>query len=223
MAGGKVVIVKPKKKASVPPPVKAYVNKQISKNTENKFIYERMTVGFNSVSTAWSERQMNAITEGDDNMNRSGRQIKILSIEIRGVIATGTAESLADDPYNYMRVILGLYNGGAPTPLTSATLDIRDPCRVEQGTRGYMIKKYIDRYIPLEVTSTEKGDGDGYTPQLKVFKYYKRFKKGIYVSFGDNTVNYPNKMFILSMASDSTAVPNPGFITGYWLLTFEDA
>lgn len=204
--------------------VKQYVQRAIGANVENKQVTVSMNATFSAITTTWTEADLCNITQGVTGPARIGRKVKLCSLEINCVIAEGAAEILTDDPYNVVRCMVALWSGAAgTTPLATAGTTINAPIRKNLGTRNYLIKKYLDKYIGLQVTSTEKGGGDGYTPQLKNIKYYKKFKKPILITWGDDTTTYPDKRLMISMISDSSAVTNPGIIAGYAVMTYEDA
>lgn len=192
--------------------------KAIHKNIENKFYWEALTSQFNSIGSAsWIERDLVGVTQSV--AERIGREINVRSIEINGILASGANETAVDDPYNVVRVVLLL--GDQATVLQTASKTINDVIRVA-NTYG-MRKKYLDKVIPLTITSTEKGAGDGYTAGLRKFKYYKKFKKPMKIMFASATWNSNDIHIVLSMKSDSGAIVNPGFIQGYWCMTYEDA
>lgn len=223
MPAGKIVRV-----TKTTPQKKAYVTKQqmykaIHKNIENKMNYDRMVGNFGSVGSTWLEQTTSAVAQGTGNNQRIGNQIRIRSIEINGVIAQGSQEFATDDPWNTMRIVLALWAGGTvSTPLGTAAFDMNTPLRRTNCPQGLM-KKYYDKYVPLTVVSTEKGGGDGYAPGLRKFKFFKIFKKGLLIDFGDATTTRPDKRLIISMISDSFVVTNPGFLQGFWAVSYEDA
>lgn len=204
--------------------IKKYVTKAIDRTIEDKRIAYSLPSVMNSVSNTWTELDLcTAIAEGVTLGDRVGRSIRIKSIRIRGVLANGSTGTLTDDPYNVMRVILGRFQTTVATPLATASATINSVLRRTDNTRNYLRQLYMDKYIPLEVTSTEKGSGDGYTPQLKLFNYYKSFKPALKIEWGDDSVTYPNSRLMFSAISDSTAVVNPGFIAGNLEVLYEDA
>lgn len=211
-------------KKYVPKPIKKFVYKALAKHTEDKFTSSNLAY-LNSIGSAWIEAVQGNPSQGIDKNTRIGNMIKIKSWYLNGVLAAGANGNLADDPYNVVRVVLGVYSGVATsTPLQTAGLTIDSVIRTDwQNARGTLIKKIFDRYIPLTVTGTEKGGGDGYTPDLKRVKLYHKFKKPLTIQWNDNSNNYPNQKLILSVISDSLAVTSPGFVAGYQVCNFEDA
>lgn len=204
--------------------LKSMVVRQIDRNVENKQITVSLNATYGAITSNWTESDLTNVAEGVTGNGRIGRKLKLRSIEVKGVMATGDSESLADDPYNVVRIVIGLWSGSAgATPLGTALTTINAPIRKNLGTRNFLIRKYYDKYIPLSVTSTEKGGGDGYTPQTKLISYFKRFKRPILITYGDDTVTYPDKRFIFAAISDSSGVPSPGFIAGYIVVSYEDA
>ena len=63
-----------------------------------------------------------------------------------------------------------------------------------------------------------KGAGDGYAPSARVVSFKRHLRK---IPIVYSTISASDKFF-LSMISDSAAVPNPGFVTGYCMITWKD-
>jgi len=165
----------------------------------------------------------NTVSSGQQ---RGGREIRVKKVRFNGNLVGGASENLLDDPYNVVRIIVGVYNDTAIAPMTSAGATINTD--VFKGCYGnldsYLVKKLYDKYIPLQVTGNEKGGGDGYTPSVKNIRFTKVFKKGLLVKYpNDANQANPSRRLIVSMISDSGAVSNPGFATGYLTMEFEDA
>lgn len=198
------------------------VTRLVSRITpEKKCIVNPLDATFSSVANAWIELDVaGGITQGTNFGQRDGRRIMLRSIEIKGVIIQGSAESAVDDAWNCLRMVLGVYTGQTATPLTTAAATINTPITRELYTRNFLKKKLIDKYFALPVMSTEKGQGDGYAPGLRSYKYFK--KLNMLVDYGDDTATYPSIRLILSMVSDSIAVVNPGWTYGYILTKFSD-
>lgn len=207
---------------------KKYVTKKqlyraIHSNIENKIISDRLVTNFSSVSNTWSELPIMLVAQGTGNNQRIGNQIRLKSIELNGVIAQGSSASPADDIYNVMRIVIAAWSGSTvTTPLQSAAVGLDAVIRRTNAPQG-LLKKYHDKYIPLTVASTTDNAGNGYCPNLRKFKYFKVFKKPLLIDFGAATTLTPDKRVIVSMLSDSFGIPNPGFITGYWAVSYEDA
>lgn len=203
---------------------KGYVEKLIHRNIEDKHVSYSLVTHAGTITDTWIELNISDIAQGYTGITRVGRKINLTALEIKGVIGSGSDELATDDPYNVVRMMVALwYGGGGTTPLGTAGVTLNQPVTKDQNSRNFLMRKYVDKYIPLEVTSTEKGAGDGYTPQLKTVRYYKRFKKPIGIQFGDDNAIYPDKRLMISFLSDSTAATSPGFVAGYWMLHFEDA
>lgn len=224
---GKISIVKaPSRRYTtkkVTKSVKNYVDRKLDAMVEDKRISTDLEVVFGSIGSTWKERTLFQVSQGVHSYERVGNRIRVKSIEIKGVVSQSSAESALDEPFNVLRIVLGHYRGSVLTPLTSGGATLNTPITKHENTGETLIKKYMDKYIPLTVVSTEKGGGDGYTPSLRQVKYYKRFKKGKIIEFVDSTIGTYNGMMVLSMISDSNAIPHVGFVAGYILVTFEDA
>jgi len=209
-------------------PIRSYVRRVVASNIENKRCVTDLSTSYSSISGAWNESNLIRVAQGSDVYARTGRRINVRSIEIKGVLCQGTSGSAADDPYNVVRVILGLYTGPHDVgPLfASSTLTVDSPVSPwnvggSSTANQRMIRKYWDRYFSF--SSPSPRNDSGYVPATIPFRYFKRFVKPMFIQFGDGSANSADKWFWLSMVSDSVAIPNPGVISGYCVLTFEDA
>lgn len=175
----------------------------------------------NASGTAWTELSLAQIAQGDTSITRTGKAIRIKSLEIKGVLASGASETVADDPWNVVRIIIATWRSASSVPCAAASLTLHEPLNIQQQQN--LSKKYYDQYITLPITSSEKGGGDGYAAGIKHFRYYKRWRNGLPIYFADETTAAPSKLLVISCTSDSGAVPHPGFVAGYIKLLFEDA
>jgi len=189
---------------------------------ESKIINRSLSTYFPSISTTWSELDITNIGQGTTVQTRIGSQVHITTIRITGVIAQGSSQTALDDPYNVVRIVVGLYTaGGLPsTPLLTAGATLNSPICSQSNTNGRLVRKFLDVYVPLHVVCVERDGGDGYVPSLKKFDYSVRvsFRQ----TYGTDAATYPNHTVILSMISDSSAVPGPGFVAGRVETRFTD-
>lgn len=212
----------------VPRPVRSYVRRAIAANIENKRAGYDLSVVFNSVGATWVELNLTRIVQGSDLFSRIGRRVNVRSIEIKGALAQGAAGGAFDDPYNVMRIILGLWTGLASAnsaPLGTSNLNINSPISPWNAAGSVatyrMQRKYLDRYITF--SSPSRADDTTLVPATRTFRYFKLFKRPMFIQYSDDTGESADRFFTISMISDSGALPNPGFISGYVVLTYEDA
>lgn len=203
--------------------VKKIVRREIDKATEDKQISQVLHTNFGSIGTAWSEQNLSTIPQGDGQSQRLGNRIKIKSIEIKGTLWQGSNNTVADDYYNTVRIMLATWNNKQDTPCVTSGLTIDDPINRIYNGKGYLRHKYLDKMIPLTVASDIDGAGAKFVPSGRLVKYYKKFKKPLFVQWTDDTNDYPNQSLVLSMVSDSSAVTHPGFEIGYVAIKYEDA
>lgn len=210
------------RKKGVTKSVKRYVAKAIDRSTENKQVYQTLASNWGSVGNSWIEVNLCNPAQGLTETTRIGRKIRIKSINLRGIMVGGQTNTVADDKYNVVRIIIGLYTYGpsGSNVLNTAGATISQPITKNWNTKGMLIKKFYDKYITLPVAGL---DSTGYVGLPKQWKYFKRLGKGILVNYADDSSSYPNKAIVMSVISDSTAVANPGFISGYGLISYEDA
>lgn len=206
--------------------VRAIVKKEIDKSTEDKTWTLTLPSRFSSISSAWTEFSCFQPEQGLNVDDRVGNRIRLKSILLKGVIAQGSSQIITDDAYNVVRIVIAIWKGQAGiTPLGTAGTTINQPVdHISLATQGAGLEKVLyDQFVTLQVTGTEKGEGDGYTPQLKKWMFYHKWTKWNNINFGDNSVTYPDRRVVISMISDSAGSPNPGFIVGYMVFKWEDA
>lgn len=201
--------------------VKALVKNQLTALSETKMRNaSSLSTDFHSISNEWINIPLTNIALGTDFFQRIGAKISLKSIEFRGVLVGGANESAFDDPYNVIRIVLSRWDGETITPFSTLSgHSIHSPInRTIVGCPG-MKSKYYDKYIAMNVSSPEKGAGDGYAASARVISFKKSFKKGIPIVYSPTSAS---DKFFLSLISDSQAVPNPGFVTGYCMVTWKD-
>jgi len=201
--------------------ITAIVRRQLDRAIEDKISYHSFED--ENVTQVWTEYNVCTPALGADSGQRIGRRIRIKSLEIRIAVIQGSNELLTDDAFNLVRFIVALYNSKVNTPLATNGVTMSTPLlRTTTVGGSCLIKKYLDQYFTLNVSSTEQGDGDGYTPQIKLFKYYKKFKN-LYIDYGSgNNIDF-DKQLHFSFLSDSIAATHPYIYKGWWVCRYEDA
>lgn len=202
--------------------IKQIVRKELDKSIEDKIQYSNLG-NFVSVGNAWIENSLTDIAQGTELWNRIGRSIRLRSLEIRGALAQGSTETAADDAWNVIRIVVGLYSNKSITPLASGGATLNTPITPKLCSNGQLLRKFMDKYVALNVTCNEQGAGDGYTPQVRTFKYFKKFKKPILINYNGANLGDANKHLQIGMLSDSALAVHPGFVCGFWKLCYEDA
>jgi len=186
---------------------------------EIKMVTRTLSSIFPSVGTAWVENDIGNIGQGVTVFTRIGRRATLLYCEISGVLCQGDIGTTLDDPYNTVRVVIGLYKSAVPVPLNTAGAVINSPITKELSTNGLLIYKYIDRYIPMSAKCL--GATAGYVPSTVSLNF--RFRIGQTVIYGADNANFADKVLVMSVISDSTVAPSPGFIAGYLRVGFRDS
>lgn len=201
--------------------VKALVKNQLTALSETKMRNASLlSTNFSTIGNEWINIPLTNIALGTEYYQRIGAKILLKSIEFKGVLVGGANESAFDDPYNVIRIVLSRWDGETITPF-STTLGhtIHIPINRTIASCPGMKSKYYDKYIAMNVSSPEKGAGDGYAASARVISFKKVFNKGIPIVYNASSAS---EKFFLSMISDSAAVPNPGFVTGYCMITWKD-
>lgn len=196
------------------------VKKQINKEQDWHFYQDTLPSVMGSISNTWTEVDIcPLITEGDDVTNRTGREIKIGSILVEGTYTAGAQMNVADDAFNTMRFVCALWKGATgSTPLQSGGVSINTAI-LKKSVSGNILEKVIrDEYLACNTTG--QGRSNGYVPQVHKFKFYKRFKNPIKVCYSSSAGTYPDRKLMIACISDSTAVVNPGFVAGRYIIKF---
>lgn len=147
---------------------------------------------------------------------RIGRKIRIKRIFFRGQFLGAQTNSVADDPYNTMRVVL--FRGLPATTLTgSLTVNNAIDRRFFPG----LLEVLYDRTVTLNVHAK---DSTGYIAVAKDWEF--ALDCDIPIEYGSAAAAAPvNQEIVLQMVSDSAAVVNPGFSASstYGLIYIDDA
>jgi len=200
--------------------VAAAVSRALSKNIEHKLIWGELATTYGSVSTAWTESTIGNMPTGNTIATRVGRTVLIHSVYLKGVLHGAQSNLALDDSHNIVRLVLAVYQG-APglANLTTGGASTSTPISTKYYSRQ-METKIWDHYYTLDSPGR---DSTGYLTQQKVVNLYHKFKTPLRVDYSDDTINTSNRSLGLSMISDSSAVPNPGFVQGYWTVNYTDA
>lgn len=180
----------------------------VARNTESKQYYTDLAGSFNLLSTTPSEVDTCHPVQGTGLQGRIGRQIKIKSIDIKAVF-NGV------DATQVFRLVLASCNGTTTTPFNTTFAATTINAVIRYNTmRNLLKRKFLDKFITMDVT---------HETAIKQFRYYKRFKKPIVMTWGDDADAYPNQRLILMCVSDSGSVSHPYVSQGWCVVTYEDA
>jgi len=174
---------------------------------ELKYYGYDMTGGaFPSVSTTVSTVALGALVAAGSGVNqRIGSTIIPKAIRVLGTIVGGQSNSVSDDNRNVVRLslILGVV-GTAPSGYTCNT--ILDP----RFTTG-VVRVLWDRVLVLQSPGK---DSTGYMPSSKEVRVRVPIRVGplLYSGTAANTIKGQELYFCV--VSDSSAIPNPGFVNG---------
>lgn len=180
----------------------------VARNVESKQYYTDLAGSFNILNTTPAEVDTCHPVQGTGLQGRIGRQIKIKSIEIKAVFVGADATQV-------FRLVLASCNGTTTTPFNTTYGVTTINALIKYNTmRNLLRKKYLDRFITMDTV---------HETFIKQFRYYKRFKKPILMTWGDDADAYPNQRLILMCTSDSGAPAHPFVSQGWCCVTYEDA
>lgn len=168
---------------------------------------------FSSVSVTPAEQALGQMAQGASSVTRVGRKIAIHSFVFRGTLVAGvTGLATTDDGYNRFRIVLGLYDGDFTLPLNTLGVAVDTPFNKTLYGTDHLLKKYWDKHVILNTHADL--DGTGALPYPRIIHKVIKFKRPIIITTRDDTSFTPDKHLYLSMVSDSSALPNPGFLSG---------
>lgn len=172
-----------------------------------KFYLGGLPASFTAIGNTWAEFEpLQAIAAGDDAQNRHGRQIYVDRLEIRGTLVGAQSNSIGDDAYNTVRIVVATYKGataGAITPLATASYALQVP--LLQGVVP-VDKVYTDKTF---VMNTNGLNSTGYVPVAKYIRLSIPIRRvfDFLNAFSNSCIDH----LVISMISDSTAIPHVGF------------
>lgn len=191
---------------------------------EHKYANTQLTASFSSVGNAWVEYDLlSPITAGTSPIaERIGRKISVIGVQIKGLLfGAATGFGGADDYFNSVRIcVLGFHadkGGSSLSPLSTAGIGINNPI-TRTNTAGL---SHIFRDNLIALTNPPYGS-NLCAPGHRSVNIFIRFRKPLVVDFTGGTAHYNQYQLYLSMISDSTAIPNPGFASGWTRLIYTD-
>lgn len=217
------------KRSRVPRPIpasRAAIRKALLGVAETKH-YEVTTVSvFNSIGTGWTETLMSYIAAGAAENQRVGSKIAITGFKINGLIESAWTTNVGGDAFNCLRYVVYLSNAGyligGATPLVSNSLNVNTSLRTD--TASVVLQPFRDRYIAMKPSyglyNGASGTAGG--PALMEFTDFVKFKKPLEIEYNSSSAAAGNKGLWIGFISDSSAMPNPGFIMGYMTTYYKD-
>jgi hypothetical protein len=174
-----------------------------------------LVTNFASVGTGGAIVDLcSGIQQGLDTYNRVGRSILVSRIHLVGTLVGGQANTAPDDDRNVFRLSIG--TGWPAAPLLTGgyyTLDsVLDP-----RTLPGLIKPFYDKTMVLAAPGR---DSTGYLEAVREVAI--DIRPNVYCNFTSTTVSGPISFFLWCL-SDSSGVPNPGFVNGVVSVEFTDA
>lgn len=174
-----------------------------------------------SLSPSWSSigatvsysRPLSNLASGADSHLRLGRRIRVKRIAFMGIFAGAQTNSVADDPYNTMRLmVMTSIPGWTFTTYPSITTFI-DP-RYQPGLKRIL-------YDQTRVLCTNAKDSTGYIAVAEPWSV--SLDVDIPIEYASAAASSPtDQEVVICVTSDSGAVVNPGFHEPFILVEFVD-
>lgn len=203
--------------------IASQVNKAIVAQAEKKYMVWNMNAGatFQTIGTSWSDFTWSPAT-GVSSVNRIGSKIAITDIYFTGVLSGGQTNTSADDKTNIVRMVVALWNNNnnsvamTTSPMAQVSLEIGSP--IEKQFFPTMHWKLFDKMIVL---NSPGRDSTGYIPPQKQVSFTKHFTRPVPIQYSA-TGDVPGLQWFISARSDSSLIPNPGFVAGSITLKWID-
>lgn len=196
------------------------VKRILSSTAENKYVgWELPSTSFASIPNTWVEQLLTPVGQGLNYNQYIGASYYIKKIYFYGFLQGGQTGTVADESNNIVRIVIAIWDQDAgATPLATTTTGRN--AQIYRGDYENLRRKLYDRTISLVSPSPEQGDGQ--IAARKKIRFYKKFKGlGFKMQVSRTTSQYKSR-FIMSAISDSSAVPNPGFVTGHLKIIYKD-
>ena len=191
--------------------IAAQVNKAIVAQAEKKMNAFELNATFSAVGTTWVEHSW-LPPFGSTSAARVGNKIAITELSFQGVSSVGKPTL----PWMTAETGSGLSSGSGRTldyrnqyPHGSLHELVPSSLQIDYQTQPTLTHKLFDRTYTL--TSPGR-DSTGYLPPQRFVTFTHHFRKPIVVTF-DALSSIPDKQWFLSMVSDSSASPSPGFVS----------
>lgn len=167
---------------------------------------------FASIGSGIVSKDYTQLAQGTEYYNRVGRRVVIDHVDICATLVGGQNNSVADDPYN--TICLALVVGVAGTAPANWTVGLPIGPQLTQYVREVLWTK---RYV----VNTNAKDSTGYVANAMLVK--ERIPVHLPFEYVTNTdVVATSQSLYLLCISDSIAVVNPGFNSGYLMVAFHD-
>lgn len=198
------------------------IRRTVTRMAETKRITETAVTQFSSVGNSWVYWIPTTVQSAAFASARIGRRVSVVGYRICGLLHGGQNATVADDAYNKIRIVIGYQathgiSVGTIVPLQG--VGFSDPISKTETAGPKYTRIFRNQYLTLKSSGP---DTVGYMPAMRNINIKHFFKKPITVTYADDTQYYPDKCFFMAMITDSTAVPNPGFIDGYFRLYYKD-
>jgi len=166
-------------------------------------------VDFSSIDTAGSTLAISHVAAGGGSYERAGPTARFTNLHIRGNLVGGQSNLVTDDARNVVRIIVcSVIKGSvfAPT-VTSILTPFVFPA---------LDRVYADKEVELHTTAV---DSTGYIPAQKLVDMHVALNRVI-TYYGNLDSNETAHEIRVYMVSDSAAVSNPGFESGFIRVDF---
>lgn len=136
--------------------------------------------------------------------SRIGRKIRVKRIFFRGIFLGAQTNSVADDPYNTMRVVVMRC-----LPATTLSGSLTTTNALDRRFNAGLLDVMYDRVRTLCVNAK---DSTGYVAVAADWEF--SISCDVLIEYGSAAASTPiNQELVLQIVSDSSAVVNPGFST----------
>lgn len=176
-----------------------------------------------SNNTTWNESLLSYIANGNADGQRIGSKINLMGWKMDAVLMSGYTGAVGSDSYDNLRMVIAEYDLGNTVlglgPLTNYSIDAHST-DIRKDTCLPLIRKLEDKYISIY---PQGSIGSYASPKGFRLKSKRWFPKPYTITFTSTLATSGNTGLWLSMWSDSTASPSPGFVSGYLTVYYRDA
>lgn len=204
------------------------IQRVIDRNIEKKIFNYNLNTEFGTLTTYPTELQLDRPAQGTAGNQRTGRDVRIRSIKFDGILQNGTSGIASDDAFNRVRIMLADWRNGMNTPwvtlgLPSVAMGLEFQTDKDLPYMQNCLNKVF--YDKLIIMNYKNSYSAGSAPALRRVRFKVKWPgAGMLIrspETGGNTGLIQHRL-ILSMASDSSVAPSPGFLSGQLWVRYTD-
>jgi len=210
--------------------MKKTIRRTVISMAETKSAIYNINTLWGTILTAWKDTVLSP-SQGGLSTQIIGRRFEVTGVKLRGILVGGQQNTVNDDPWNYIRCMVAVFDGDSATLTATqrwpqlnfgmtSPIRLRAPVEPMDGSTQYIRRILADK---LWVVKAPAKNSTGYMSGTKAVHLSLRFKKPIIINYlNESSTIKPDKYLAIGMCSDSGTFEHPGFLSGSIEWTWKD-